>query len=318
MGTRGSITFVANGVEKTVYNHFDSYPEGVGVQVLGEIRSRVDKGTAEGLKAQIANLTKVDEHTVITPAHVEALKDYTDLHVGNGTGEPDLWYKLLRNTQGDVAAILKCGFYESAEDFPSDSLFCEWGYVIDTDAEKFEVYRGFQREPHDEGRFAGRVVMETHRTDQFYPIRLVGSFDFDDLPTDEEFEGLSRSFRVRGVGSIAGALRDALPRIDDELHPFVDHLIAHLTCEVDMDSDDVIAHTQDVLDSYDEGEGAEEVDMAVPSHQLDEYAESALSEFGFEGCGQTMWGIRDMAQYVYNRTKMSEAKRAIEEVLEEL
>ena len=38
--------------------------------------------------------------------------------------------------------------------FAEDSLFCEWAYVVDLDENKFEVYRGFQNEPHDDGRFA--------------------------------------------------------------------------------------------------------------------------------------------------------------------
>lgn len=311
MGTRGSITFVSGGKEKTVYNHFDSYPSGVGAEVLGEVRLRVDNGTVEGLKAQIANLKEVNENTPITPAHVEALKEFTDLHVGNGTGDPDLWYKLLRGTQGDVAAILKCGYFESADDFPSDSLFCEWGYVIDADEEKFEVYRGFQTEPHDEGRFAGRVVIEGHRSGQYYPIRLVGSFDFDDLPTAEEFTDMEGLFRIRGNGGLVPSLREEIT-VRDELKPFVDHLLEKIDEETDIDD------AKSTLDRYDTGEAADYVDESVPEDEADEWAEAALSEFGFEGCGESMSGIRQMARYAYNKAKVHEAEKLIVETLDEL
>lgn len=35
MGTRGFITFVIDGVEKTAYNHFDSYPSNWGCMFWG-------------------------------------------------------------------------------------------------------------------------------------------------------------------------------------------------------------------------------------------------------------------------------------------
>jgi hypothetical protein len=38
MGTRGAVVLVADGQEKTVYNHYDSYPDGLGETVLKWVR----------------------------------------------------------------------------------------------------------------------------------------------------------------------------------------------------------------------------------------------------------------------------------------
>lgn len=38
MGTRGFICFVIDAKEKTAYNHYDSYPDGLGLHVLTWLR----------------------------------------------------------------------------------------------------------------------------------------------------------------------------------------------------------------------------------------------------------------------------------------
>jgi len=38
-GTRGIIGFRLNSQDKLTYNHFDSYPDGLGVALLEEIRT---------------------------------------------------------------------------------------------------------------------------------------------------------------------------------------------------------------------------------------------------------------------------------------
>ena len=40
--------------------------------------------------------------------------------------------------------------------FPLEGLHCEWGYLVDLDAERFEIYKGMQRELPKQGRWAGR------------------------------------------------------------------------------------------------------------------------------------------------------------------
>lgn len=179
MGTRGFISFVADGVEKTAYNHNDSYPGGLGLDVLNWLR-REHMGRAARLARELRVIRDGDEPT---EADIERLKPYADLGVSRRS--LDDWYCLLRHTQGNPAAMLDAGVIEDASHFPTDSLFAEYGYVIDFDASRLEAYVGFQKAPHDEGRFAGRTGPDDSR--DYFPVRLVASWPLDALPTDGEF-----------------------------------------------------------------------------------------------------------------------------------
>ena len=186
MGTRGTFGFVVDGEEKLAYNHFDSYPSALGVDVLNWLRTA---DLAE-VKAKAGAVRLVTDATPPTPEDVERLRKWAN--TGVSTTQLDEWYVLLRDTQGDPAAILEAGVMEDGGDFPLDSLFCEWGYVVDLDAGTFEVYRGFQTTPHTEGRFAAREVNERRANGGYHPIRLVASWPLTNLPTDKELTALAR------------------------------------------------------------------------------------------------------------------------------
>lgn len=190
MGTRGFIGFVINEQEKIAYNHWDSYPSGLGAEVLAWLREKVEKHPAS-LRSEAAALRMVSSDDPVTDEDIAHLKQFHNDTVS--TGSEREWYALLRETQGDPEAMLKAGVAEDASGFPLDSLFCEWGYLIDLDAETFEVYTGFQKATHDEGRFAGRFEREERRgDDQYYPVRLVASWPLSDLPSAAEFTDLER------------------------------------------------------------------------------------------------------------------------------
>jgi hypothetical protein len=177
MVTRGFIGIVIDGTEKIGYNCFDSYPSGLGVAVL-RFAASVD-ATTRGLARSLQVVTDDDMPAV---EDVERLAPYTNTNVGGRTTTPD-WYQLLRGTQGDMAAILRAGAIQDAHNFPCDSLFAEWGYLIDLDTQTFEAYQGFQHEPHDKGRFADRGGVK----DGYYPCALRASWPLEKLPSEKEF-----------------------------------------------------------------------------------------------------------------------------------
>lgn len=178
MSTRGFLGFVADGREIIAYKHSDSYPDGLGVDVLTWARE-ADMSAA---REAALNVRLVTEETPPTAEDIAKLAPWTNRSVGGRKETPD-WYQLLRGTQGDPQAMLDAGVVEDASEFPCDSLFAEWGYLVDFDTQTFEVYRGFQHSQHGKGRFADR----TGPTDDYVPVALLLSWPLTELPSDDEF-----------------------------------------------------------------------------------------------------------------------------------
>lgn len=211
MGTRGFITFVVDGEEKTSYQQFDSYPERVGVDVLSfctgamyeKLPDRVrpyDVAIAE-LADAVRALKVVTDETQVTIEDVQALAAWSDFGVGRklkpeviaalecgddltkfGNDAPE-WYQLVRRTQGQPRDILASGYVLHNATFPQDSLWAEYGYVIDLDDRDLEVYVGFQSKPHTVGRFADREPV----TSGYFPVRRVAAWPLNELPEKAEF-----------------------------------------------------------------------------------------------------------------------------------
>lgn len=57
MGTRGIMGFVVDGQEKLTYNHYDSYPDGLGLDVLRWLRG-LNEDTLPQARADAAKLVK--------------------------------------------------------------------------------------------------------------------------------------------------------------------------------------------------------------------------------------------------------------------
>lgn len=156
MGTRGFVTFVIDGQEKTAYSHCDSYPEKVGLQVLRWARAHAQD--REILTARVRALR------VVSPDSKPPVRVTRELRrFAGGPGKPGTWYHLLRETQGEPGLILLAGVVEDASGFPGEPQAL-WGYVIDVDAGRLEVYRG--------GHLA------------YWPPALVASWPFGALPAN--------------------------------------------------------------------------------------------------------------------------------------
>jgi hypothetical protein len=184
MGTRGLVGFTADDKNKFAYNHFDSYPDGLGDDVVTFINTqllpKIDLDHTAVFNS-IKAIKMIQEGDKPTAEDIKRLEPYTDLNVSRQSTED--WYCLLRQTQGDIASILNCGYMIDGESFISDSLFCEYAYVINLDTNMLECYRGFQEELHTKGRFASNEAQSGYSND-YYPCALAAEFQLDAIPDD--------------------------------------------------------------------------------------------------------------------------------------
>lgn len=143
MGTRGAYGFIKHKDMKVSYNHFDSYLEGLGTQMVDFIKST----SKEDLNKIYDNIILVNQTDIPTEEQNQEITDFLTNHglenkykVENfGNGKRD-WYYLLRNCQGEPQ-LFKDGLRYMTDDkeFIEDNLFCEYSYLIDLDNDKFII-----------------------------------------------------------------------------------------------------------------------------------------------------------------------------------
>lgn len=172
MSTRGAYGFRINDKDKVTYNHFDSYPDGLGSTIVEFIRTTSDEQLNE-----IANRIRlVDEDDKPTP---EDVKKYQHLFQEVGTQDPRDWYALLRSAQGELKFYRDNGLdvmLDSAT-FLQDSLFCEFAYVINMDTGMLEFYEGLQKEKC-RGRYGDK---KTDDDNKYYGVKLVTETPLDEV-----------------------------------------------------------------------------------------------------------------------------------------
>ncbi len=194
MGTRGITAVYKDGEFKiSQYGQWDHYPDGQGVTILNFISSE------ENRKRLLDNLSLVYTPTkeVVRQWYIDAgdkpdnESGWIDYEVGNlfSKSHPsmsrDMGGKILQyiaDSTDPVPINIDTGFF-------ADSLFCEWAYIIDFDSNKFEVYRGFQKEPlTPEDRFySAELHAKGNSGDQYYPVKIAASFDLNNLPDKQVF-----------------------------------------------------------------------------------------------------------------------------------
>jgi hypothetical protein len=183
MGTRGVYGFRFREQDKLTYCHFDSYPSYLGGLVLEFIQ----KTPAEDMRGIFNRITLVKEDDP-KDAPSEALQrkyqEYFDETVAGGRKTD--WYCLLRRAQGDLGVYAR-GVRHMIDfnEFIKDSLFCEYGYIVNLDTEALEFWLGFQREPDPGCRYG-----TSRNGSGYYPCQMAGALALGDIRGKSIEEGI--------------------------------------------------------------------------------------------------------------------------------
>lgn len=147
MSTRGAVGFIKNGFEKVGYNHFDSYPTGLGSGVIIFLK-----------KNNIEKLNKIFDEIILE-------------------GDDECFTE-------DNEFNMK---FNDSSIFLRDSLFCEYAYLINLDTNMLEYYQGFNKNPNEKGRYAKYTVDDEKKyygvkLIQEIPLQdiIVGKYTTDD------------------------------------------------------------------------------------------------------------------------------------------
>lgn len=168
MTTYGVVTIVKSGVS-THIGVGDSSPSMLGKSVLLWAR----KTHTDIVESVISNLDLINGHHKVHPSDVT-----TYFGMGLRLREGELWETALLRGSRDFFDIVGLGLALDGSDWPYLGT-TEWGYVIDFDAETFEVYIGFQNEEHSRGRYA-------QAPHALPPLKLIVSWFLDALPSEED------------------------------------------------------------------------------------------------------------------------------------
>jgi len=207
MGTRGVIGFYKHGKGKITYNHFDSYPTELGKNILDEIK----KFSIEQMNNIFGGIKLIeDEDKKPTKKEISEHEQFINTHVGGPIDNEKVktYYQLLHGLQGTLKPYLsrKVKLMIDSEGFLKESLFCEWGYVINLDTEKLEIWQGFKESPQDnryketkeelkkESDWWNKERPNAKWKKEYYNCALIKEYPLKKLPTEKRFLNDMRKF----------------------------------------------------------------------------------------------------------------------------
>ena len=187
MGTRNLTCVVIDGEFKVAqYGQWDGYPTGQG-ETIHKIITAPDFDVARFTENVRACSWLTDEE------REAAYKPYV---TGDGwmTAEQaerfkaSEWGYLSRDGGADILEVIyeKPRKVVDSRQFAADSLFCQWAYVVDLDAQTLEIYKGFNGAPVPDGeRFAefNSDPAPEHRkgAKDYYPVKLIKTIPLAEL-----------------------------------------------------------------------------------------------------------------------------------------
>ena len=181
-----------NETKVAQYGQWDGYPNGVGKDVLDFLTGL--GGNYDAFKERISKLRWIsEEENKVVDADKDWIENYPHLSRDRGGDILNcIFHNKFTKSQwvGNERKINEypCNveFLVNSEYFASDSLFCEWAYVIDLDKNTFEVYKGFNKSVLEEtDRFYNTKIAKENS--EYKQVKLIKSYDLLKLPDINNF-----------------------------------------------------------------------------------------------------------------------------------
>ena len=179
MGTRGCVAFQHEGEIVGWYNHFDSYPDGLGADVLDKIKQHDNETLLKALQS-INFINQNDDDA----------EDFYENH--KVIFEMD-WVK-------ELIGSYKQFTLQDGTSFLKDGLFCEWAYIFNFDEGTLEVRSGFARFPdekHPDWFYEPNYDSETFYTNELanFPLEALRSDKWSEEDFVKTLETLGNNMR---------------------------------------------------------------------------------------------------------------------------
>lgn len=183
MGTRGTYGIRKNNKDKLTCSVSDSAPIHLGVNMAKFISST----SVEEMKEIFDNIILVDEfNSRATKEEIEECIQYYNPKVDDG--RTDNWYCLLRKSLGTLLPYKNnLRYMIDDRDFIKNGLYCEWGYIINLDSNKLEIYVRGSEKPEN-----NRYKVDTP-TNGYYNCKLYKEIDLSDV-TEEYMRQLDKEY----------------------------------------------------------------------------------------------------------------------------
>lgn len=145
MSTRGLIGFVHQGEVRAKYNHFDSYPEELGQNIVDFCNTLSKKEWA----------------------------NFTEQYMQIEWGEQEVTDSLDTYEGASILPVIQAGKVASLydeKDFAEDTLFCEYAYLLNLDSKELEMYSQNYHTGYDQ-------------SNANLPMNLLASYPLDNIPS---------------------------------------------------------------------------------------------------------------------------------------
>jgi hypothetical protein len=181
------------------YGQWDHYPEGQGITALHFCRKFLrEKSGRETFKDQLARVSfaptdeafydKLYADLGIVPEVFGTMKT---ISVADSEKFKEKYPQLDRDMAADVLRFVWAAtepvLLRNSISFATDSLFCEFAYVVDLDKETFEVFKGYNKQKLGPDERFAKAEREADANKEYEPIKLLKSWSLDALPTKSQF-----------------------------------------------------------------------------------------------------------------------------------